>query len=60
MPIYEYIKSSYSSAANECVEVARNVPGTVAVRDSKHPAGPVLRVTPGAWRALTAYVRRAA
>ncbi|WP_405615096.1 DUF397 domain-containing protein [Streptomyces sp. NBC_01511] len=60
MPYYEFVKSSYSSGNGECVEVARNVPGTVAVRDSKQPGGPVLRVTPGAWGALTAYVRRSA
>lgn len=46
MPYYEFVKSSYSSGNGECVEVARNVPGTVAVRDSKQPGGPVLRVTP--------------
>ncbi|GAB4107550.1 DUF397 domain-containing protein [Micromonospora taraxaci] len=33
-----------------CVEVADNLPGLVAVRDSKDPAGPVLVFTPGAWR----------
>ncbi|WP_433232578.1 DUF397 domain-containing protein [Actinomadura formosensis] len=35
-------KSSYSGAnGGECVEVA-SVPGTVAIRDSKDPAGPKL------------------
>ncbi|MET8084739.1 DUF397 domain-containing protein [Micromonospora sp. NPDC005197] len=32
-----------------CVEVADNLPGLVAVRDSKDPAGPVLVFTPDAW-----------
>jgi hypothetical protein len=32
-----------------CVEVADNLPGLVAVRDSKDPAGPVLTFTPTAW-----------
>jgi hypothetical protein len=42
-------KSSYSSAnGGACVEVARNLPGVVAVRDSKNLAGPALAVTPAA------------
>ncbi|MET4925570.1 DUF397 domain-containing protein [Streptomyces sp. PSRA5] len=56
----QFAKSSYSNLSGDCVEVARNIPGSVAVRDSKDPGGPVLRTTPGAWRALTAYVRRVA
>ncbi|MGC4815212.1 DUF397 domain-containing protein [Micromonospora sp. DT228] len=35
-----------------CVEVADNLPGLVAVRDSKDPTGPVLAFTPDAWRAF--------
>ncbi|AXG79644.1 DUF397 domain-containing protein [Streptomyces paludis] len=52
MAAYKFIKSSYSGANNtqECVEVARNVPTTVAIRDSKHPTGPVLHVAPAAWQ----------
>ncbi|WP_328748862.1 DUF397 domain-containing protein [Streptomyces sp. NBC_00285] len=52
MSHYDFRKSSYSSgdAHGECVEVARNIPTTVAVRDTKHPDGPVLLVLPGAWR----------
>ncbi|MDX3245528.1 DUF397 domain-containing protein [Streptomyces sp. ME18-1-4] len=42
-------KSSYSNVSGECVEVARNIPTTVAVRDSKTPGGPILRLTPTAW-----------
>jgi len=45
-------KSSYSGQSQNCVEVAGNLPGTVAVRDSKDPDGPVLMLTPGAWRAI--------
>jgi hypothetical protein len=46
-----FTKSSYSggNAGQECVEVAVNIPGTVAVRDSKDPGGPILRFTPAAW-----------
>lgn len=32
-----------------CVEVATNLPGMVAVRDSKDPAGPLLTFTARAW-----------
>ncbi|MGG8408752.1 DUF397 domain-containing protein [Streptomyces sp. 12297] len=51
MAEFEFIKSSYSAdtLSSDCVEVARNVPGTVAVRDSKRPDGPVLRVGAAAW-----------
>ncbi|MEU9715290.1 DUF397 domain-containing protein [Streptomyces sp. NPDC047976] len=51
---FEFVKSSYSDdqANSECVEVATNVPGTVAVRDSKRTDGPVIRVTPTAWAAF--------
>ncbi|MEW2566911.1 DUF397 domain-containing protein [Streptomyces sp. NPDC047070] len=46
---FDFVKSSYSTASGECVEVARNVPGTVAVRDSKTPDGPILHLSPTAW-----------
>ncbi|MFG1716105.1 DUF397 domain-containing protein [Micromonospora sp. WMMA1947] len=32
-----------------CVEVADNLPGLVAVRDSKDPAGPALTFSPTTW-----------
>lgn len=52
MPYFEFVRSSYSSGNGECVEVARNIPGTVAVRDSKDADGPILRLTPGTWTAF--------
>ncbi|MFJ9212552.1 MULTISPECIES: DUF397 domain-containing protein [Streptomyces] len=55
---FEFRKSSYSNLTGECVEVALNVPGTVAVRDSKRQTGPVVRVTPAAWDAFRAGLRR--
>ncbi|MET7871986.1 DUF397 domain-containing protein [Streptomyces cyaneofuscatus] len=55
---FEFVKSSYSSGNGECVEVARNIPGTVALRDSKRPGGPVVTVAPAAWGAFTADLRR--
>ncbi|MEV8451215.1 DUF397 domain-containing protein [Streptomyces sp. NPDC052095] len=56
MPEYEFVKSSYSggNAGQECVEVARNLPPTVAVRDSKRLDGPVLVIGPAAWKAFRA------
>jgi Domain of unknown function (DUF397) len=50
-------KSSYSSNNGDCVEVARNLPGIVAVRDSKNPAGPALVFTADEWRAFTSAAR---
>ncbi|MCN9239431.1 DUF397 domain-containing protein [Streptomyces sp. RY43-2] len=50
---FDFVKSSYSSTAGECVEVARNVPDVVAVRDSKAPDGPMLRLAPHAWAEFT-------
>jgi len=48
-----FCKSSYSgSNGGNCVEVARNLPGVVAVRDSKDPGGPALTFAPEQWQAL--------
>ncbi|MFI0814297.1 DUF397 domain-containing protein [Streptomyces sp. NPDC021098] len=49
MAALEFRKPSFSTADRECVEVATNVPGTVAIRDSKRPGGPILRLAPAAW-----------
>jgi len=46
----EWRKSSYSSQSGNCVEVATNMPGTVAVRDSKDPQGPTLAVSSHDWQ----------
>ncbi len=45
-------KSSYSGTHGNCVEVARNLPGVVAVRDSKNPDGPKLLIPHIAWQAF--------
>ena len=51
-------KSSHSgNNGGNCVEVARNLPGAVALRDSKDPEGPVLVFTPDEWRAFATGVR---
>ncbi|MFJ3081873.1 DUF397 domain-containing protein [Streptomyces halstedii] len=57
MPHFEFVKSSYSSGNGECVEVARNIPRTVAVRDSKQFDGPVFMVSSAPWALFLAYVR---
>ncbi|MFJ5547201.1 DUF397 domain-containing protein [Streptomyces sp. NPDC093225] len=56
---FEFVKSSYSNGGNlnnDCVEVARNIPGVVALRDSKATGGPVVRVGPSAWTAFVSSV----
>jgi uncharacterized protein DUF397 len=51
-------KSSRSNGqGGNCVEVARDLPGAVAVRDSKDPAGPVVVLTPAAWSAFLTRLR---
>ena len=51
-------KSTYSGGnGGDCVEVARSLPGIVAVRDSKDPRGPVLTFAPAEWAAFTAGVK---
>lgn len=59
MTKFRFIKSSHSTLEADCVEVARNVPGVVAVRDSKDPAGPVVLVASAAWDAFRAGLVRA-
>lgn len=54
----DWRKSRHSgSNGGNCVEVAANVPGVVAVRDSKAPGGPELVFTPAEWEAFTAGVK---
>jgi len=51
-------KSSRSNGhGGQCVEVAANLPGIVALRDSKNPHGPKLIFTPAEWRAFLAGVQ---
>jgi hypothetical protein len=49
-------KSRHSANAGNCVEVAGNPAGVIAVRDSKNPDGPILSFEPKAWRRFTAHV----
>ncbi|CAM5728588.1 MULTISPECIES: DUF397 domain-containing protein [Streptomyces] len=55
-----WLRSSYSTGANNCVETARTRSGPwaglLAVRDSKNPAGPALLFSPQSWARFTAAV----
>lgn len=54
----EWRKSSRSGGnGGTCVEVARNLPGVVAVRDSKDPDGPKLVTSPAAWHAFASGIK---
>ncbi|MCC3313979.1 DUF397 domain-containing protein [Nocardia africana] len=53
----KWFKSSRSGGTKECVEVVFLDSGTVGVRDSKDPGGPVLAFTPGEWDAFTVSLR---
>ncbi|MFI8947387.1 DUF397 domain-containing protein [Streptomyces sp. NPDC053750] len=50
----QWRKSSYSgNTGGDCVEVADSCPtGSVPVRDSKNPSGPVVTVGVDAWQAF--------
>ncbi len=53
----QWHKSSYSGQSGNCVEVARNLPAQVAIRDSKAPDRSNLLVSPATWRAFLLTVR---
>ncbi|MER5843116.1 DUF397 domain-containing protein [Streptomyces prasinus] len=53
-------KSTYSDGGGDCLELTDGIPGTVPVRDSKNPAGPVLFVTPAVWAAFVDCIRTGA
>jgi hypothetical protein len=50
-------KSTRSGNNGTCVEVADNLPGVVAVRDSKDVAGPALIFDVKRWRAFVAVAK---
>lgn len=51
-------KAKRSTGNGACVEVANDLPGIVAVRDSKDPHGPTLVAAPEAFAAFTEVVKR--
>ncbi|TDT39150.1 uncharacterized protein DUF397 [Streptomyces sp. BK208] len=62
LPGARWLRSSYSTGANNCVETARASAGPwaglLAVRDSKSPAGPALLFSPESWTAFTTGVHQ--
>ena len=52
-----WVKSSFSFANGNCVEVADLPGGGIGVRDSKDTLGPVLHFTPDEWQAFLAGAR---
>ncbi|GAA2621279.1 DUF397 domain-containing protein [Paractinoplanes durhamensis] len=40
------------NGGNSCVEVAKNLPGIIGMRDSKDRPGPALTFEPETWRAF--------
>lgn len=53
----EWTKARASTGNTNCVEVARNLPGLAAVRDSKDPGGPALTFAPAVFAAFVRSVR---
>ena len=50
-PALSGTRAATAARTGNCVEVARNLPGLVAVRDSKEPDGAKLVVSLETWRA---------
>ncbi len=48
--VWRKSRSSHQNGA--CIEVARNLPGIVVVRDSKHRDGPALIFAPREWQSF--------
>jgi Domain of unknown function (DUF397) len=52
-----WLKAQASNHNGACVEIAE-VPGKIAMRDSKDPSGPVLVYTPAEFKAFLGGVRK--
>ncbi|MCO1656160.1 DUF397 domain-containing protein [Pseudonocardia humida] len=57
-PDADWRRSSASGQLGNCVEVAMLGSGEVAVRNSRHPAGPALVFTPAEWAAFVVGMQR--
>ncbi|MGC5015094.1 DUF397 domain-containing protein [Streptosporangium sp. DT93] len=53
----EFRTSTLSDGGNGCVEVSTNLPGLVAIRDSKDRNGPALTFSPTAWNNFLTGIR---
>jgi hypothetical protein len=53
----EWRKSSRSNDTGHCVQIATNLPGVVAMRDSKNPDGPALVFPPAEWSSFISNLR---
>ncbi|WP_084533174.1 DUF397 domain-containing protein [Nocardia fusca] len=53
-----WFKSRHSGPSRDCVEVAGLGAGTVGVRDSKNPTGPVLSFPQSEWQQFLSAARR--
>jgi Domain of unknown function (DUF397) len=52
-----WIKSSFSYANCNCVEISSLPDGVIGVRDSKDPSGPVLRFSGAEFKAFVGGIR---
>ncbi|MFB7437817.1 MULTISPECIES: DUF397 domain-containing protein [Streptomyces] len=56
----QWRKSSYSGdQGGSCVEIAETPSATIAVRDSKTPAGPILTIAPAAFATFVSWTTTA-
>jgi hypothetical protein len=53
-----WLRSSFSFSNGNCVEVAELPGGSVGIRDSRDPGGPVLRFTRDEWAGFLGGTRR--
>jgi Domain of unknown function (DUF397) len=53
-----WVRSSFSFANGNCVEVAVQPGGWIGIRDSRDPGGPVLWFTRAEWAAFLGGARR--
>jgi hypothetical protein len=56
-PCLPWVKSSYSYASSNCVEVAGLSDGLIGMRDSKDASGPVLQFSGAEWQAFLGGIR---
>ncbi|MFF3378514.1 DUF397 domain-containing protein [Streptomyces sp. NPDC002680] len=55
--VENWVKSSYSNNGGNCLEVSKDLPGVVPVRDSKNFRGPILVASEAAWGAFVEHVK---